>query len=95
MTNKKFVLSADISTEDPLAIQQILTKLVGVDAIIVIEKGFKVRTTMQGNNARDLNRTFLSALRRAEKKTTLRAEWTHDKTTERFFDYVPKRIREC
>ena len=94
MANKKFVLSANISTEDPSAIQQILSKLVGVDAIIQTEKGFKVRTTMQGENARDLNRTLLSALRSVVKKTTLRAEWTHDKTTERFFDYVPKGIRE-
>jgi hypothetical protein len=38
-----------------------------------------------------LNRTFLSALRRVDKKTTLRAEWTHGDNTERFFDYVLKK----
>ena len=93
MAKQKFALSAEISTEDPVAIQQTLTELVGIDAIIKTEKGFKVRTTMEGADARDLNRTLLSALRNVAKKTTLRAEWTCDETTERFFDYVPKGIR--
>jgi len=92
MTKKKFALSAEISTDDPAVIQKTLVELVGIDAILKTEKGFKVRTTMEGDSAREMNRTLLSALRRAEKKTTLRSEWTHDKTTERFFDYVPKRI---
>jgi hypothetical protein len=47
---------------------------------------------MEGASARELNRTFLSALRKVEKRTTLRAEWTSDdNTTERFFDYVLKK----
>jgi hypothetical protein len=32
-------------------------------------------------------------LRRAEKRTRLRAEWTAGGTTYRFFDYVPKSER--
>jgi len=47
---------------------------------------------MEGASARELNRTFLSALRKVEKRATLRAEWTSDdNTTERIFDYVLKR----
>jgi hypothetical protein len=39
-----------------------------------------------------LNRTFLSALRNIEKRTTLRAEWTSDDSTSKdFFDYVLKK----
>jgi hypothetical protein len=35
---------------------------------------------------------LLSALRKVEKRTTLRAEWTsEDGNTERFFDYVLKK----
>jgi len=35
---------------------------------------------------------LLSALRRVEKKTTIRAEWTSaDNTTEKYFDYVLKK----
>jgi hypothetical protein len=39
----------------------------------------------------ELNRSLLSALRKVEKRTRLRAEWTSGKTTERFFDYVSKK----
>jgi hypothetical protein len=46
---------------------------------------------MEGASAKELNRTLLSALRKVEKRTTLRAEWTSDDgTSERFFDYVLK-----
>jgi hypothetical protein len=47
---------------------------------------------MEGASARELNRTLLSALRKVERRTTLRAEWTSDDgTSERFFDYVLKK----
>ncbi len=93
MTKKKFVLVADIRTANPARIETVLSDLVGVKAVVGTEDGFKVRATMEGESARDLNRSLLSALRRVEKKTTLRAEWTYDRTTERFFDYVPKGTR--
>jgi hypothetical protein len=77
---------------DPDRIEPVLTEIVGVNAILKTDNGFKVKTTMEGESARELNRSFLSSLRQVEKKTTLRAEWTFDGTTERFFDYVPKGI---
>jgi hypothetical protein len=41
--------------------------------------------------AKEMNRTLLYALRKVERKTTLRAEWTSgDNTTQRIFDYVLK-----
>ena len=53
---------------------------------------FVIETEMQGSNAKELNRPLLSALRKAEKKTRLRAEWTSDDgSTLRFFDYVLKK----
>ena len=94
MANKRFVLVANINTEDPAKIEKVLSELVGVDAILRTEDGFRVKTTMEGVSAREMNRSFLSALRSVARKTTLRAEWTYDKTTERFFDYVPKGIRK-
>jgi hypothetical protein len=48
---------------------------------------------MTGNSARDLSRQLLSTLRRAQRRTRLRAEWTAAGVTHRFFDYVPKRTR--
>lgn len=95
MAAKKYSLVADISTSDPNGIEPVLAGLAGVNAISKTDSGFRVKATMEGESARELNRSLLSALRRVEKKTTLRAEWTHDRTTERFFDYVPKGIREA
>jgi len=51
-----------------------------------------IEAEMEGESARELNRSLLSALRRAEKKTRLRAEWASDNgTTQKFFDYVLKK----
>jgi hypothetical protein len=52
---------------------------------------FLVEAEMEGATAKELNRTLLSALRKVEKRTTLRAEWTSGDTTERYFDYVLKK----
>jgi hypothetical protein len=94
MPQKKFTLVADITTTNQEAVEKVLLKLVGVNALMITEGGFKVKTKMEGESARELNRSLLSALRRVEKQTTLRAEWTFDGTTERFFDYVAKGIRK-
>lgn len=50
-----------------------------------------VEAEMEGARAKELNRTLLSALRKVEKRTTIRAEWTSSDTTERYFDYVLKK----
>jgi len=90
MTKKTFTLTARISTDNPKAIQPVLEGLVSKESITSTDEGFSVKTTMQGESARELNKTLLSALRRVERKTRLHAEWTSGNTTERFFDYVPK-----
>ena len=95
MTGKTFGLKAEITTANPEGIEAALADLVGVNAILKTDKGFRVNTTMSGENARDLNRTLLGALRRVSKMTTLRAEWTADRPTERLFDYVPRGVREA
>ncbi len=90
MTKKKFMLSARVSTDNRQAIKPILEELVPKGSITSTDEGFLVEATMYGESARELNKTLLSALRRAERKTRLRSEWTSGRTTERFFDYVPK-----
>jgi hypothetical protein len=55
--------------------------------------GFHIDTMMTGPSARDLNRSLLSALRRVERRTRLRAGWTGGGLTERFFDYALKGTR--
>jgi hypothetical protein len=50
--------------------------------------GFLIEAEMEGASAKELNRTLLSALRKVEKRTTLRAEWTSGDTTERYDIYL-------
>ena len=95
MTGKTYGLKAEIVTADPAGIEAVLTDFVGVNAILKTDRGFSVNTMMTGESARNLNRSLLAALRRVSKMTTLRAEWTADGLTERFFDYVARGVREA
>ena len=90
MTKKRFTLMARVSTDNRRAIKQVLEELFAKKSITSTDEGFLVKATMYGDSARELNRSLLSALRRAERKTRLRSEWTSGDTTERLFDYVPK-----
>ncbi len=70
-----------------------LAQIVGEATVTEIHDGLHVEGTMEGADAREVNRLLLSALRRAEKRTRLRAEWTGGGCIYRFFDYVPKSTR--
>jgi len=87
---KTYILTAQISTNNPKAIKLALKQLVPKASIRSTDEGFLVKAAMRGETAKDLNRNLLSALRRVERKTVLRAEWRSGGKTERFFDYVPK-----
>lgn len=95
--SKSFHLVGTISTDNPTAVRPVLDKLVKTTGLSgKMEAGpakgeFLVDAEFEGTSAKDLNRSFLSELRRAEKKTRLRAEWTFGNTTERYFDYVLKK----
>jgi hypothetical protein len=94
MPERRFSIVARVNTNSPEAIWPALRKLVkkgtvkhGSDA-----NEFLVTAEMFGESAKDLNRLFLSELRRVEKRTRLRSEWTsEDGTVQRFFDYVLKK----
>jgi len=92
MAVHRYSLRARVSMENPGTVSAMLRRALDA-ASVVPGKGageFEVRAELAGERARGLNRPLLSELRRAEKKTRRRAEWTHDGVTERFFDYVPK-----
>jgi hypothetical protein len=93
MTQRRFRLAADVSTDDPAALRPVIVGLLGARHVRAVPGGFRVECELRGESAKDLNRTLLSALRRTVKKTRLRAEWTTAEVTERFFDYVSKGIR--
>ena len=85
-------LNGEVSSENLSAIQPLLTQIAGGQVTANVA-GLHVEGAMEGTDARDVNRRLLSALRRIEKRTRLRAEWTAGDTTYRFFDYVPKSER--
>ena len=88
----EFKLKARVSRSDARTIRHVLDQLAAKGAVKKAAEDFIVEGKMEGASARQLNRALLSALRKVEKKTTLRAEWTSsDNTTERFFDYVLKK----
>jgi hypothetical protein len=89
---RQFWLVADVSSDDSAGLRPVLEKLVD-GSVTATEDGWHVEGTLAGDSARDLNRMLLSALRRVERRTRLRAAWTSGDTTERFFDYVPKGSR--
>lgn len=91
MAKKKFILVGKVSTDNPMAIHTALKKAIPQGAIEQMDTDeFLVKAEFRGDNARDLNRSLLSELRRVEKATRLRSEWTCGGKTETFFDYVPK-----
>jgi hypothetical protein len=92
MLNKHFKVTARVSSSNPQAIKPVLQKLVTKASVKEEEGELRVEAEMMGTSAKELNRALLPELRRAEKKTRLRAEWTSSNgTTQSFFDYVLKK----
>jgi hypothetical protein len=88
----KFKLKAQVSRSEARTIRRALEQLAAKGSIRKADEVFVVEAEVEGTTAREMNRTLLSALRKVERKTTLRAEWTSgDNTTERFFDHVLKK----
>ena len=95
MAQKKFRLSARVSSDNSSMVKPVLERFLSKQGSIKsIDDGFEVTAELYGESARDLNRTLLSEMRKAEKKTRIRAEWTLGDKVERFFDYVPKGTRK-
>ena len=89
-------MTARVSSNSPKDIKPVLESAVG-KASVKEERGeFLVEAKMEGESSKEMNRALLSALRRVEKRTRLRAEWTSDDgTTERYFDYVLKKTTKA
>lgn len=95
MCPKRIRLIARVSSDRPAAVRQPLAEWVGSRGTITpTQDGFEVTAEVEGESPRDLNRQLLTALRKGEKRTRLRSEWTVDGTVEKFFDYVPKGTRK-
>ena len=95
MPEKKFRLFATVSSANPSAIKSVLERVLGSSSSIKpASDGFEVNSELKGESARDLNRMLLSELRKVEKRTRLRSEWTCEETTEKFFDYALKQTKK-
>jgi len=92
MASKRFRLTARVNSSSPGAVKPVLERAVSKGSVSEANGEFVVEGVMEGDSAKELNRSLLSALRREEKRTRLRAEWVSDDgTTQRFFDYVLKK----
>lgn len=81
-----------MSSSNLRAIKPVLEQLIKTGSVREAEGEFIVEAEMEGDSAKELNRLTLSALRRVEKRTRLRSEWTSENgTTQKFFDYVLKK----
>jgi hypothetical protein len=89
---KNFELEAHVNSSNPDSIEPVLKSYFEKNGKVTREGDvFIVKAKLSGTSAKDLNRDLLSKLRRTEKKTRLRAEWSDGKVTQRFFDYVLKK----
>ncbi len=101
MAAKRFNLIATVNTDNLALVGPVLKYFIGdrgtVEKVSSKEmphsaKGeFRIQANLDGTSAKDLNRSLLSALRKAEKRTRLRAAWSYGGITEQYFDYVLKK----
>ncbi len=89
----KLRLEARVSSDSPRAVGRFLVGKFGATSVTRDDNDWIVRAEVERASARDANRELLSEIRRVERKTTLRAEWTAGGSVERFFDYVSKGTR--
>jgi hypothetical protein len=85
-----FKLSADITTANKTAMSELLASLIGINAILITERGFRIITTIAGESTEELNRWFLKSLKMIDPKATIRAEWTTEGKTKEFVNQSPK-----
>lgn len=87
-----FHISASVSSENPDGVRAVLERI--IEGRVEVAGGeLRVEGEMPGDDARAMNKNLLTALRRVERRTRLRAEWSDGRVVHKFFDYVPKGTR--
>jgi len=89
----KLRLEARVSSNSPDAVGRFLVGKFAARSVTRDGSDWIVYAEVESASARDANRELLSELRRVERKTRLRAQWTAGGSVERFFDYVAKGTR--
>jgi hypothetical protein len=92
MASKRFKVFARVSSSNLKAVKPIIDQVIPNTSVREEGSDLVIEGHAVGVSAKELDRSLLSAMRRVEKKTRLRAEWTSDDgPTLRFFDYVLKK----
>lgn len=92
MVTKHFRVVARVNSSNPRAIKPVLERTITTGSVKEAKGEYIIVAEMEGDSAKELNRSLLSTLRRVEKKTRLRAEWASDDgLTQSFFDCVLKK----
>lgn len=94
MIGRAFRVVASVNTQIPDTVQNVLATLVGANSISRTENGFKIKATMHGQRATELNKLLFAALRNVDDGVGLEAEWTVDGVTQRFSNFVLREIEE-
>ncbi len=95
MSIRIYKLKAQTSSNNPQSVLQVLKRfLIRKGDVVLNGELIEVNAELEGESAKDLSRILLSEMRKIEKKTRLRTEWTSDNITERFFDYVSNSVKE-
>jgi hypothetical protein len=84
-----FRIGGDVSSANTSAILPALA-LLADGSVTSTPAGLHIEGVMEDEDARDVNRRLLSAMRCPGRRTRLRAEWTGEGLVRMFFDYVPK-----
>jgi hypothetical protein len=72
----KLRLEARVSSDSPDTVGRLLIVKFGATSVTRDGSDWIVRAEVESGSARDANRELLGELRRVERKTRLRAEWT-------------------
>ncbi len=95
MSIRIYKLKAQTSSNNPQSVLQVLKRfLIRKGDVVLNGELIEVNAELEGESAKDLSRILLSEMRKIEKKTRLRTEWTSDNITERFFDYVSNSVKD-
>ena len=87
-----FKFQARVARADRAAIEQALAALGAEFTLAQPCEDFTIEGEVEGESAKDLNRRLLSALRKTQKRATLRAQWrSSGNLVESYFDYVLKK----
>jgi hypothetical protein len=84
---RSFKLRVRINTGDPGAVEPVLRRPRGIEGYRVVAEEFEIDAEINGESARELNRSILSELRHACRRTGIRAAYSHEGSGERSFDH--------